>query len=41
MYIKNVDPKRDVEIINYELILADLSSLENRISKVVKKAKKQ
>jgi GTP-binding protein YchF len=35
----SVDPIRDVEVINLELILADLDSLEKRFSKVVSKAK--
>ena len=34
----NSDPVRDVEIINTELILADLEIVDNRISKVEKKA---
>ena len=34
-----VDPIRDIEIINLELILADLQVVENRISKVERKAK--
>lgn len=34
----SVNPKRDVEIINYELILSDLEILENRLSKIDKKA---
>ncbi|MDR2823170.1 MAG: redox-regulated ATPase YchF, partial [Mycoplasmataceae bacterium] len=34
-----VDPVRDVEVINLELILADLDSIERRFSKVVSKAK--
>ncbi len=34
----SVDPKRDVEIINYELILSDLEIVENRLSKIEKKA---
>lgn len=34
-----VDPLRDIEIIDLELILADQQSLENRISKVERKAK--
>lgn len=34
-----VDPVRDIEIINLELILADLQTVENRISKVERKAK--
>ena len=33
-----VDPKRDIEIINYELIMADLVTVENRLSKIIKKA---
>lgn len=35
----NVDPKRDIEIINTELILADLQTLEKRIEKLTKQAK--
>ena len=34
----SVDPIRDIEIINLELIMADLQSVENRISKVERKA---
>ena len=34
-----VDPIRDIEIINLELIFADLQTAENRISKVERKAK--
>lgn len=34
----SVDPIRDIEIINLELALADLASVENRISKVERKA---
>lgn len=34
----NVDPIRDIEIINLELIMADLQSVENRLSKVERKA---
>lgn len=34
----NVDPIRDIEIINLELILADLEIIENRIDKIAKKA---
>ena len=34
----NVDPIRDIEIINLELILADLEIIENRIEKIEKKA---
>ena len=33
-----IDPLRDIEIINLELALADLQSIENRISKVERKA---
>lgn len=35
----NVDPKRDIEVINTELILADLQTLEVRIAKLQKEAK--
>ncbi len=34
----NVDPIRDIEVINVELILADLDIIDNRISKIGKKA---
>lgn len=34
----SVDPVRDIEEINLELAIADLDSVENRISKIVKKA---
>ena len=34
----SVDPIRDIEIINLELILADLQSVENRIKKLERKA---
>ena len=34
----SVDPIRDIEIINLELIMADLQSVENRLSKVERKA---
>ena len=34
----NCDPIRDIEIINVELILADLEIVENRINKIQKKA---
>lgn len=34
----SVDPLRDIEIINLELILADLQTIENRLSKVERKA---
>ena len=33
-----IDPKRDIEIVNYELILSDLEIVENRLSKIEKKA---
>jgi hypothetical protein len=36
-----VDPARDAEIINLELGLADLATVENRISKVSRKAQSQ
>lgn len=32
------DPIRDIEIINIELILADLEIIENRLAKIIKKA---
>ncbi len=35
----NVDPKRDIEIINTELILADLQSIERHIPKLEREAK--
>lgn len=34
----SVDPIRDIEIINLELVMADLQTVENRISKVERKA---
>ena len=34
----SVDPKRDIEIVNLELSLADLETVQNRISKVERKA---
>lgn len=34
----NVDPIRDLEIINLELILADIDVLNNRLQKIIKKA---
>ena len=34
-----IDPIRDIEIINLELILADLQTIENRIAKVERKSK--
>lgn len=36
---EGVDPIRDIEIINLELILADLETIEKRFSKVVSRAK--
>jgi GTP-binding protein YchF len=33
------DPKKDIDVINTELVLADLQSVSNRISKVEKEAK--
>lgn len=35
----SVDPIRDIEIINLELVMADLQTIENRVSKVERKAK--
>lgn len=34
-----VDPKKDIDVINTELILADIQTLENRIPKIQKEAK--
>lgn len=34
----DVDPERDIDIINIELILADLEIIDNRIEKIAKKA---
>ena len=34
----NIEPTRDIEIINYELILSDLEIVENRLQKIEKKA---
>ena len=34
----SVDPKRDIEIVNLELALADLETVTNRISKIERKA---
>ncbi len=34
----NIDPVRDIEIINYELILSDLEIVEGRLLKIEKKA---
>lgn len=36
---ESIDPKRDVEIINFELLLADLETVEKRIGKIEKVAK--
>mgnify|MGYP000503167598 CR=1 FL=1 len=33
-----MDPIRDIEIINLELIMADLQTIDNRLSKVERKA---
>lgn len=35
----SVDPKRDIETINTELILADLETIDNRLAKLQKEAK--
>ena len=35
----NVDPKRDMEIVNTELMLADIQTIETRLSKLQKEAK--
>lgn len=35
----NIDPKRDIEVINAELIIADLETLDKRIADVTKKAR--
>ncbi len=37
----DINPIRDIEIVKLELILADLQSIENRITKVERKAKSQ
>ena len=34
----SIEPTRDIEIINYELILSDLEIVENRLQKIEKKA---
>ena len=34
----SVDPKRDVEVINLELVMADLESLEKQLAKITKQA---
>ena len=36
-----VDPRDDIEIINTELILADIQTIENRLPKIAKEAKTQ
>lgn len=39
IHVENsVDPKRDIEIINLELVLADLEVIENRLGRIEKKA---
>ena len=35
----NIDPKRDIDTINTELILADLQTLETRLTRLAKEAK--
>ncbi len=35
----SVDPKRDIEVIDLELMLADLQTIENRTNKLIKQAK--
>ena len=35
----NIDPRRDIEIINYELAIADLETVEKRIAKIENKAR--
>ena len=35
----DVDPKRDIETVNTELILADLGTVENRLAKLAKEAR--
>ena len=40
LHVENrVDPKKDIEIINTELILADIQTIENRLPKLQKEAK--
>jgi GTP-binding protein YchF len=36
---EQIDPKRDIEIINTELMLADLQSIETKIDKIAREAK--
>jgi len=38
---KDVNPKRDIEIVNQELILKDLETIEKRIQKIEKETKSQ
>ncbi len=39
IHVENtIDPKRDIEIISYELIMADLETVEKRLAKVFTKA---
>lgn len=39
IHVENsIDPKRDIEIINLELVLADLEVIENRLGRIEKKA---
>jgi GTP-binding protein YchF len=35
----SIDPVRDIEIVNTELILADLQSIENQVNKYIKKSR--
>jgi hypothetical protein len=35
----NVDPLRDIDVINTELVLADIQALENRVSRIEKQAR--
>ena len=37
--MRSVDPKRDIEVIDLELMLADLQTIENRMEKLKKQAK--
>lgn len=36
-----IDPKSDIEIINTELIMADIQTIENRLPKLIKESKSQ
>lgn len=39
IHVENsIDPKRDIEIINLELVLADLEIIDNRLARIEKKA---